>query len=169
MNVGKITAVIGPVVDVRFEPGQLPPIYNALNVIREDDSVLVLEVAQHLGENSVRTIAMHTTDGLVRRNLASQVLTDRTMDFRRALEVMGSKESDYTQVQKVRAAVLYSLMKAGVRGDLLGMVLIEDFLKVLTMRKPIPGGGYKSSKIYTGGFDTSRVVEIEFPTQLRFD
>lgn len=66
MNVGKITAVIGPVVDVRFEPGQLPPIYNALNVIRENDKVLVLEVAQHLGENAVRTIAMDTTDGLVR-------------------------------------------------------------------------------------------------------
>ena len=66
MNVGKITQIIGPVVDVRFEPGQLPPIYNALQIEREDGDALILEVAQHLGENSVRAIAMETTDGLVR-------------------------------------------------------------------------------------------------------
>ena len=66
MNVGQITQVIGPVVDVRFEPGQLPPIYNALNVDRGESATLVLEVAQHLGENAVRTIAMDTTDGLTR-------------------------------------------------------------------------------------------------------
>ncbi|PCJ55005.1 MAG: F0F1 ATP synthase subunit beta [Candidatus Hydrogenedentota bacterium] len=66
MNAGKISTVIGPVVDVKFEPGQLPPIYNALAVEREGESTLILEVAQHLGENSVRTIAMDSTDGLVR-------------------------------------------------------------------------------------------------------
>ncbi len=66
MNVGQITQVIGPVVDVRFEPGQLPPIYNALHVKREGEELLTLEVAQHLGENAVRTIAMQSTDGLVR-------------------------------------------------------------------------------------------------------
>jgi F-type H+/Na+-transporting ATPase subunit beta len=66
MNVGKITQVIGPVVDVRFMPGELPPIYNALHVKREDAELLTLEVAQHLGENAVRTIAMQSTDGLVR-------------------------------------------------------------------------------------------------------
>ncbi len=66
MNVGKISQIIGPVVDVRFEPGQLPPIYNALRIEREGESPIVLEVAQHLGEGSVRTISMHGTDGLVR-------------------------------------------------------------------------------------------------------
>ncbi len=69
-NFGKITQVIGAVVDVEFEPGKLPPIYNALKVtnpaIDEREFNLVLEVAQHLGENSVRTIAMDGTDGLVR-------------------------------------------------------------------------------------------------------
>jgi F-type H+-transporting ATPase subunit beta len=70
MNKGRITQVIGPVVDVEFEAGQLPEIYYALKVtnpaIDERDWNLVLEVAQHLGENTVRTIAMDATDGLVR-------------------------------------------------------------------------------------------------------
>jgi F-type H+/Na+-transporting ATPase subunit beta len=63
-NVGRITQVIGAVVDVHFE-GDLPSIMNALHVDNAG-RMLVLEVAQHLGENTVRTIAMDTTDGLVR-------------------------------------------------------------------------------------------------------
>jgi F-type H+-transporting ATPase subunit beta len=67
---GKITQVLGPVVDVEFEPGALPEIYTALRVtnpgIDDRPENLVLEVAQHLGENTVRCIAMDTTDGLVR-------------------------------------------------------------------------------------------------------
>jgi len=63
-NVGTITQVMGAVVDVRFE-GQLPAILNALHTTNQG-KVLVLEVAQHLGENTVRTIAMDSSDGLVR-------------------------------------------------------------------------------------------------------
>ncbi len=66
MNVGKIIQVIGVVVDVRFPPGQVPEIYNALKVVRGEGDVVTLEVAQHLGNNSVRTVAMTSTDGLVR-------------------------------------------------------------------------------------------------------
>ena len=70
MNKGKITQVIGPVVDVEFEPGKLPEIYHALKLsnpaISSDEWNLVVEVAQHLGENTVRAIAMDSTDGLVR-------------------------------------------------------------------------------------------------------
>lgn len=67
MNKGKIAQIIGPVVDVDFEKGQIPRILNALYIDREDGSRLYLEVAQHLGENRVRTIAMDSTDGLVRQ------------------------------------------------------------------------------------------------------
>jgi F-type H+/Na+-transporting ATPase subunit beta len=63
-SIGTITQIIGPVVDVHFD-GELPAILNALHVDRSG-SKLVLEVAQQLGENVVRTIAMDTTDGLVR-------------------------------------------------------------------------------------------------------
>jgi len=62
--VGKVTQVMGAVVDVRFD-GDLPAILNALHM-RNQGKLLVLEVAQHLGENTVRTIAMDSTDGLVR-------------------------------------------------------------------------------------------------------
>jgi len=63
-NVGKISQVIGAVVDVQFE-GNLPPILNALEV-EDCDHRLVLEVAQHLGGNNVRTIALDSTEGLIR-------------------------------------------------------------------------------------------------------
>ncbi|OGL71142.1 F0F1 ATP synthase subunit beta [Candidatus Uhrbacteria bacterium RIFCSPLOWO2_01_FULL_53_9] len=62
---GKISQVIGPVVDVQFSEGDLPTIYTALKIKRESRD-LVLEVAQHIGGNIVRTIAMDSTDGLVR-------------------------------------------------------------------------------------------------------
>ncbi len=70
MNLGKVTQIIGPVVDVEFPPGKLPPIYQALRVsnpaISDLQWNLVLEVAQHLGENTVRAVAMDSTEGLVR-------------------------------------------------------------------------------------------------------
>jgi F-type H+-transporting ATPase subunit beta len=73
MREGHIVQVIGPVVDVEFEPGVLPAIYNALEVpgievkdVFSYSQKLVLEVAQHLGESTVRTVAMASTDGLVR-------------------------------------------------------------------------------------------------------
>ena len=70
MNKGRIAQVIGPVLDVEFEPGKLPAIYNALKItnpsIDDREWNLVVEVAQHLGENTVRCIAMDSTDGLVR-------------------------------------------------------------------------------------------------------
>ena len=74
MSTGKVTQVIGPVVDVEFERGKLPPIFNAVKLtnpsIDDREGNLVLEVAQHLGENTVRCIAMDSTDGLVRGMLA---------------------------------------------------------------------------------------------------
>ncbi len=66
-NIGKVKQIIGAVVDVSYGSGsQLPEIYNSLELTREDGSILVLEVQQHLGEDSVRTIAMDGTEGLVR-------------------------------------------------------------------------------------------------------
>jgi F-type H+-transporting ATPase subunit beta len=69
-NIGKIIQVIGPVVDIEFEEGHLPSIYNAVSIprtttegVKED---LIAEVQQHLGEDRVRTVSMDSTDGLVR-------------------------------------------------------------------------------------------------------
>ena len=66
MSTGKIVQVIGPVVDVEFEPGQLPSIYNALKIPVANGEPIICEVAQHLGESTVRTVSMQPTDGLVR-------------------------------------------------------------------------------------------------------
>ncbi|HTH96927.1 MAG TPA: F0F1 ATP synthase subunit beta [Stellaceae bacterium] len=84
-NVGTITQVIGAVVDVQFE-GDLPGILNALHV-KLDDRLLVLEVAQHLGEKTVRTIAMDTTDGLVRGMKASD--TGNSIEVPVGPEILG--------------------------------------------------------------------------------
>ena len=67
-KVGYITQVIGPVVDVNFgkEVESLPQIHEALQVIRPNGQNLILECQQHIGEETVRTIAMDSTDGLVR-------------------------------------------------------------------------------------------------------
>ncbi|AIF44660.1 F0F1 ATP synthase subunit beta [Virgibacillus sp. SK37] len=71
MSKGHVTQVMGPVVDVKFDDGQIPAIYNALNIIVEPEdgseaTTQTLEVALHLGDNNVRTIAMGSTDGVKR-------------------------------------------------------------------------------------------------------
>jgi len=66
MTEGKVIQVIGPVVDVEFPEGHLPAIYNALKLPREGQTDLIFEVQMHLGENKVRSVAMDSTDGLVR-------------------------------------------------------------------------------------------------------
>src|SRR3954464_1552753 len=68
-NIGRVVQVIGPVLDVEFEPEHLPEIYNALEI--EDTSAavpvkLTAEVQQHIGQNQVRAVAMSTTDGVTR-------------------------------------------------------------------------------------------------------
>ena len=64
-NIGKITRAVGPVVDVRFEDGHLPSLNTAI-VVQNGDTPLTIEVAQHLGDDTVRCIAMGSTDGLRR-------------------------------------------------------------------------------------------------------
>ena len=64
---GKVSQIVGPVIDVEFgADAELPKIYDSLEIMREDGSILVLEVQSHIGENAVRTIAMDSSDGLSR-------------------------------------------------------------------------------------------------------
>ena len=65
-NIGKITQIIGAVLDIKFAEGNLPEINDAIEIMTKDDKRLVVEVAQHLGDDIVRCIAMGPTDGLVR-------------------------------------------------------------------------------------------------------
>lgn len=73
MNIGKVVQIIGPVVDIEFDPEKLPPIYNSIKIIAEGNGSgdknpkeVVVEAAHHLGNNRVRCISMFSTDGLVR-------------------------------------------------------------------------------------------------------
>ena len=65
-NAGVITQIIGAVLDIRFQEGELPEIYDAINITTKDGEKLVVEVSQHLGDDTVRCIAMGPTDGLVK-------------------------------------------------------------------------------------------------------
>ena len=65
-NTGKIVQVIGPVVDVAFENGELPQLLSAIEIPLKNQDSLIVEVAQHIGDERVRCIAMGGTDGLVR-------------------------------------------------------------------------------------------------------
>ncbi len=65
-NIGHIVQIIGAVLDIKFSPQNLPALYNAINIKRQDGEMLVVEVALHLGDDVVRCIAMSATDGLVR-------------------------------------------------------------------------------------------------------
>ena len=66
LNTGKLTQIIGAVLDIKFSEGELPEINDAINVPLKDGKKLVVEVSQHLGDDTVRCIAMGPTDGLVR-------------------------------------------------------------------------------------------------------
>ena len=65
-NPGKVTQIIGAVVDIKFDGGNLPEINEAVEIPMNDGSTLVVEVSQHLGDDTVRCIAMGSTDGMVR-------------------------------------------------------------------------------------------------------
>ena len=79
MNTGKVVQVLGPVVDVIFEDGELPEIFTALEINTESTGKLICEVQQHLGENTVRTVSMGATEGLSRgidvKDLGSPITT----------------------------------------------------------------------------------------------
>ena len=86
-NTGYITQIVGPVVDVRFDAGKIPPILNALKVRSADGRDVVLEVLQHIGDNRVRCVAMSATEGLSRSLAADD--TGRPISVPVGKEVLG--------------------------------------------------------------------------------
>src|SRR5450432_1089665 len=110
-NTGKIKQIIGAVVDVQFE-GQLPEIYNALELKRDTGETLVLEVQQHLGEDSVHTIAMDGTEGLVRGTIVTDTGKAIAMPIGpningRLFNVTGDAIDGLPQVSKVGGAPIH--------------------------------------------------------------
>ena len=113
-NIGKIKQIIGAVIDVEFPEGQLPEILHALTIEREDGRSLVLECQKHLGEDSVRTIAMDSTDGLVRgmsvKDTGSPISMPVGEDIRgRLFNVVGESIDGIQQVKGERSYPIHRM------------------------------------------------------------
>lgn len=149
MNVGKIVQVIGNVVDVAFEKGKLPPLLNALTVtnpaIDDTEDNLVLEVAQHLGDNVVRCIAMDTTDGLRRgmpvKDTGGPIMMPVGREtLGRVLNVVGRPVDGLGPVNAKKYYPIHRPAPAFVEQDTTVKVL-ETGVKVIDLLVPFPRGG----------------------------
>ncbi len=147
-NVGKIVQVIGPVIDVEFSEGKLPSILNAVDIVNvnnESAKDLVVEVAQHLGNNVVRCIAMDSTDGLVRGMEA----TDRGEGIKvpvgaaalgRILNVVGRPVDEKGPVETDKYMPIHR-EAPGFTEQSTDVQLLETGVKVIDLLIPFPKGG----------------------------
>lgn len=110
-NEGLISQIIGPVIDVEFQQGELPEIYNALKIQKDDGSFVVAEVQQMLGSNKVRTVAMSSTDGL-----------------RRGMKVIDTKDSIKIPVGKPILGRILNVIGEPV--DEMGAIDTQDHLSI---------------------------------------
>ena len=145
MKNGKISQIMGAVVDVAFEDGHLPEIYNALEIDRGDAGKLVLEVALHLGDNRVRTVAMDSTEGLTRGTVVTDSGEPITIPvgegtLGRLLNVTGDPIDGKGPVQ---ADVRYPIHRAAPRHEDLTTAAepLETGLKVVDLLEPYAKGG----------------------------
>ena len=148
-NVGSVVQVKGPVVDVRFAPGHLPAIYNALKVDEKTESgvhiVLTLEVQQHLGDNMVRSVAMSSNDGIVR----GMKVTDTGAPINvpvgvktlgRILNVLGEPVDEVGPVDAEAVRPIHRQAPALVELDVTPKVF-ETGIKVVDLLAPYSKGG----------------------------
>src|SRR5438445_41616 len=146
---GKVTQVIGPVVDVEFPPGSLPEIFTALTVsntgISDKSDNLTIEVAQHLGENTARCIAMDSTDGLVRgqqvKNTGGPISVPVGKEvLGRILNVIGEPVDEKGPVRATRRLPIHrdppEFQEQDVR-----MIPFETGIKVIDLLAPYLRGG----------------------------
>ena len=149
VNMGTITQVIGNVVDVEFPEGQLPLIYTALLVsnpgISDEEDNLVLEVAQHLGDRVVRTIAMDMTDGLVRgmpiKNTGEPIMMPvGEAGLGRVLNVVGRPVDGLGPVASDKMLPIHRAAPLFTEQDTTVNVL-ESGVKVMDLLVPFPRGG----------------------------
>ena len=149
-NTGKVVQVIGPVVDVEFEPGRLPAIYNALTIAAENNdgtkNEIVVEVEQHLGENRVRTVAMKATDGLQRGMTvvdtgAAITVPVGPLTLGRVLNVLG-EPVDFPD-QPVQAQERWPIHRPAptLEDQSSELVMFETGIKVVDLLEPYLKGG----------------------------
>ena len=148
-NFGKITQVMGPVVDVEFDQGKLPEIRTALLLtnptINDEQDNLVIEVAQHLGDNVVRTIAMDVTDGLVRgmpvKDTGNPIMVPvGHAALGRVLNVIGKPVDGLGDVSQEILSPIHRPAPLLTDQDVSVQVL-ETGVKVIDLLVPFPRGG----------------------------
>jgi F-type H+/Na+-transporting ATPase subunit beta len=146
---GRVVQVTGPVVDVEFPPGSLPEIYTALRLtnpgVDDRPDNLVLEVAQHLGENTVRCVAMDTTDGLVRGQAAKNTgdgirIPVGPETLGRIINVIGEPVDERGPVNAKRTLPIHRPPPEFVDQST-GVEALETGIKVVDLICPYPKGG----------------------------
>ena len=149
MNIGRVVQVIGPVVDVAFQEGQLPNILNAILItnpaINDEPDNLVVEVAQHLGDNVVRCIAMDITDGLVRGMEAKDVGTPIMVPvgqecLGRIVNVVGRPVDGLGLIEAKTHMPIHRLSPTFMEQDT-SVHVLETGVKVIDLLVPFPRGG----------------------------
>jgi len=146
---GRITQVMGPVVDVEFPPGHVPDILNALRAsnarISDSDDNLVLEVAQHLGGNVVRTIAMDVTDGLQRgqevKNTGSPITVPVGEEvLGRIFNVIGDAVDELGEVKATKSWPIHRPVPS-FTDQSVAVEMFETGIKVVDLLAPYAKGG----------------------------
>ncbi|RMG59137.1 MAG: F0F1 ATP synthase subunit beta [Deltaproteobacteria bacterium] len=149
MNKGVVVQVIGPVVDVAFEPGKLPALYNAVKVtnpsISDQEWNLTLEVAQHLGNNICRCIAMDSTDGLVRGQEALDTGGPITVPvgpetLGRIMNVVGEPVDEAGEIVSKKRYPIHRPAPS-FEEQSTSIEILETGIKVIDLLEPYPKGG----------------------------
>jgi F-type H+/Na+-transporting ATPase subunit beta len=150
MNIGRVSQVIGPAVDVEFEEGKQPPIYQALHITSEGFDVpakidVIAEVQQHLGEGRVRTVALQPTEGMVRGMPAldtggpvSVPVGKSTLG--RVINVIGEPVDKLGPIQSTRKDPIHKLAPALVEQNT-NLEMFETGIKVIDLIEPYLKGG----------------------------
>ncbi len=149
MNIGRLVQVIGPVVDVAFEEGKLPKIMNAIAIsnptINDVEDNLIVEVAQHLGDNVVRCIAMDITDGLVRGMKAKDMGGPISVPvgpecLGRILNVVGRPVDGLGPIEAKHHMPIHREAPTFLEQDT-SVHVLETGVKVIDLLVPFPRGG----------------------------
>ncbi len=148
-NIGKIAQVLGAVLDVEFEPGNLPPVLTALTItnptISDEEDNLVVEIAQHLGDNVVRCISMDITDGLQRgmpvKDTGSPIMMPvGEASLGRVLNVVGRPVDGLGEISQDKMLPIHRHAPSFTEQDTSVRVL-ETGIKVIDLLVPFPRGG----------------------------
>ncbi|MEK7822317.1 MAG: F0F1 ATP synthase subunit beta [Planctomycetota bacterium] len=145
-NIGAITQIIGPVVDIRFSPGNLPAIHNAIKIHKpKNGTTLVVEVAQHIGNDTVRCVALASTDGLVRGTKAED--TGKPIEvpvgkavLGRIFNLLGEAIDEMGEVKASESLPIHRSAPSFQEREVT-TTPFETGLKVVDLLAPFPKGG----------------------------